>query len=78
MISVLDFQPEGRWFEPGLCRRVVSLDKLSKETRCLCPPGCINEYRRHYAGGNLAMEYSGISSRRSSNTLSRSMLGKPG
>ena len=27
MVSVLDFRPGGRWFEPGLCRRVVSLDK---------------------------------------------------
>ena len=27
VISASDFQPEGRWFEPGrgLCRRVVSL-----------------------------------------------------
>ena len=27
MVSASDFQPEGRWFEPGLCRPVVSLDK---------------------------------------------------
>ena len=27
MVSSLDFQPEGRWFEPGLCHCVVSLDK---------------------------------------------------
>ena len=25
--SALDFRSESRWFEPGLCRRVVSLDK---------------------------------------------------
>ena len=27
MLSALEFRSEGRWFEPGLCRRVVSLDK---------------------------------------------------
>ena len=27
VISVSDFQPEGRWFEPGLYHRVVFLDK---------------------------------------------------
>ena len=27
VVSASYFQPEGRWFEPGLCRRVVSLDK---------------------------------------------------
>ena len=26
-VSALNFQPEGQWFEPGLCRRVVSLNK---------------------------------------------------
>ena len=27
MVSAFYFRSEGRWFEPGLCRRVVSLDK---------------------------------------------------
>ena len=27
MVRVLDFQSGGRWFEPSLCRCVVSLDK---------------------------------------------------
>ena len=27
MVSASDFQPEGRWFEPGLCRCVVFLGK---------------------------------------------------
>ena len=27
VVSALDFRSGGRWFEPGLCRRVVSLDK---------------------------------------------------
>ena len=26
-ISELDYRSQGRWFEPGLCRGVVSLDK---------------------------------------------------
>ena len=27
VVSASDFQPDGRWFEPELCRCVVSLDK---------------------------------------------------
>ena len=27
MVSALDFQTGGQWFEPSFCRRVVSLDK---------------------------------------------------
>ena len=27
MVSALDFRSGGRWFKPGHCRRVVSLDK---------------------------------------------------
>ena len=27
MVSAVDFRSEGRWLEPGLGRRVVSLDK---------------------------------------------------
>ena len=27
VVSALDFRSKGRWFEPGHCRRVVSLDK---------------------------------------------------
>ena len=27
MVSALDFRSGGRWFEPGHCRRVVSLDE---------------------------------------------------
>ena len=52
------FHPEGRWFEPGLCRGVVSLDK-NFAPPCLSPPRCINGYRRHNAGGgggNLVMD----------------------
>ena len=37
MVSVSDFQPEGQWFEPGLCRHVVSLDKKLCSTLSLHP-----------------------------------------
>ena len=42
MVGALDFQPESRWFEPGLCCHVVALES---------PPRCIIGYRRHNAGG---------------------------
>ena len=35
MVSALDFRSRGRWFEPGLCRRVVSLDKKLYSTLSL-------------------------------------------
>ena len=35
MVSALDFRSGGRWFEPGLCRRVVSLDKKLYSTLSL-------------------------------------------
>ena len=35
MVSALDFRSEGRWFTPGLCRRVVSLDKNHYSTLSL-------------------------------------------
>ena len=73
MVGALDFQPESRWFEPGLCCHVVALES---------PPRCIIGYRRHNAGGggggsNICdglVSYPGGSS----NTLSRFMLPKPG
>ena len=34
MVSLFDFRSEGRWFEPGLCRRVVF------PPLCLCPSRC--------------------------------------
>ena len=30
MVSALDVRSGGQWFEPGLCHRVVSLDKKLK------------------------------------------------
>ena len=35
MVSALDFRSGGRWFEPSLCRRVVSLDKKHYSTLSL-------------------------------------------
>ena len=55
-VSALDFQSGGRWFEPSLCRRVVSLDNKLHFTLSLftqvnkCVPAII------VLGGNLAMD----------------------
>ena len=35
MVSALDFRSRGRCFEPGHCRRVVSLDKKPYSTLSL-------------------------------------------
>ena len=35
VFSALDFRSRGRWFEPGLCRRVVSLNKKHYSTLSL-------------------------------------------
>ena len=35
VVSALDFRSGGRWFEPTLCRRVVSLDKKLYSTLSL-------------------------------------------
>ena len=37
MVSVLDFRSGGWWFEPSVCRRVVSLDKNLYSTLFLFP-----------------------------------------
>ena len=56
MVSALDFRSSGRWFEPGHCRRVVSLDKKLYSTLSLFTqvykwvPAII------MLGGNLAMD----------------------
>ena len=39
MVSALDFRSEGRWFEPGLCCRVVSLDNKLYSTSVSLHPG---------------------------------------
>ena len=38
-LSALDFRSEGRWFEPGLCHRLVSLDKKLYSTLSLFTQG---------------------------------------
>ena len=56
VVSALDFRSGGRWFEPGHCRRVVSLDKKLYSTLSLFTqvykwvPAII------MLGGNLAMD----------------------
>ena len=56
MVCALDFRSRGRWFEPGHCRRVVSLDKKLHSTLSLFTqvykwvPAII------MLGGNLAMD----------------------
>ena len=43
VVSALDFQSGGQWFEPSLCRHVVSLDKklYMMYSHCLSSPRCI-------------------------------------
>ena len=50
MACASDSQPEGQWFEPGLYRGVVSLDKKH------CSTLAFSTQVRHNAGGNLAMD----------------------
>ena len=56
MVSELDFRSGGWWFEPGLCCRVVSLDKKLYSTLSLFTqvykwvPAII------MLGGNFSME----------------------
>ena len=60
MVGALDFRSRGRWFEPGHCRRVVSLDKKLYSTLSLFTqvykwvPAII------MLGGSLAMDYHSI------------------
>ena len=56
MISALDFRSRGRWFEPGHCRRVVSLDKKLYST--LSPFTQVYKWVPAIImlGGNLAMD----------------------
>ena len=39
MVGALDFRSGGRWFKPGLCRRVVLLDKKLYSTLSLFTQG---------------------------------------
>ena len=55
-VSVLDFQSEGRWFEPGLCCRAVSLDKKLYFTLSLFTQVYKWVSAIIMLGGNLAMD----------------------
>ena len=56
MVSALDFRSGGRWFEPGLCRCVVSLDKTLYSTLSLFTQVYKWEPAIMMLGGNLAMD----------------------
>ena len=76
MVSALDFRSRGRWFEPGHCRRVVSLDKKLYSTLSLFTQ--VYKWVRAIImlGGNLV---SGLASHPggSSNIPNRFMLRTP-
>ena len=56
MVSALDFRSRGRWFEPGLRRRVVSLDKKLYFTLSLFTQMYKWVPTIIMLGGNLAMD----------------------
>ena len=56
MVSVLDFQSRGQWFEPSLCRRVVSLDEKLYSTLSLFTQAYKWVPAIIMLGGNLAMD----------------------
>ena len=55
VVNALDFRSGGRWFEPDLCRRVVSLDKKPYSTLFLFTQGYKWVPAIIMLGGNLAM-----------------------
>ena len=56
MVSALDFRSGGRRFEPGHCRRVVSLDKKLYSTLSLFTQVYKGVPAIIMLGGNLAMD----------------------
>ena len=56
MVSALDFRSRGRWFEPGFCRRIVSLGKKLYSTLTLFSQ--VYKWLPAFImlGGNLAMD----------------------
>ena len=56
MVSALDFRSGGRGFKPGLCRRVVSLDKKLYSTLSLFTQVYKWVLAITMLGGNLAMD----------------------
>ena len=72
MVSASDFQPEGRWL-----KACCFLKRRNFAPHCLSPPRCINECRRHNAGGNPLLDRYPIQGG-SSNIPSCFMLQLPG
>ena len=56
MVSALNVRSGGRWFEPGHCRRVVSLDKKLYSTLSLFAQVYKWVSAITMLGGNLAMD----------------------
>ena len=56
MVSASQFQPEGLWFEPGLCRPVASLDKKKFSILASLYRGVQMGTGNIMLGGNLAMD----------------------
>ena len=56
VVSALDFRSRGRWFEPGHCRRAVSLDKNLYSTLSLFTQVYKWVSAIIMLGGNLAMD----------------------
>ena len=81
--SALDFRSGGLWFEPSLCRRVVSVDKklyfaLFFFTQVYkCVPAIMMLEGVWGGGGGITLRWTSIPSRGSSNIPSRFMLQKP-
>ena len=74
--SSLDFQSGGRWFEPSLCRPVVSLDKKLYSTFSLFTQ--VNKWVPAIIMlGGVTLRWTGIPPGGSSNIPSLFMLQKP-
>ena len=56
MVSALDFRSRSRWFKPGHCRRVVSLDKKLYSTLSLFTQVYKKVLMIIMLGGNLVMD----------------------
>ena len=77
MVNAPDFQPKGWWFKPGLCCRVISLERNSAPC-CLFLLRCINGCQRYDAGGGQPCDGLASHPGGSSTTLSCLMLQKLG
>ena len=80
MVSALDSGSRGLGSSPGLGLLCCVLGQDTLLSQCLSPPRSINGYPRGKPDKMLRgyLRWTSIPSRRSSNTLSRFMLQKPG